>query len=180
MYTKIIMSAPIKKNNNNDASVAEHPKTEVRRVPRVITPLRYYGKDNFNRKQSEIPLSTKLNRKKITNEQKEQEIEQLLLYNKKQEDLYLQFQVYLQYLKTREALLDNIKKKTRGFRTFGEKCIESGYVKFEKPVDINAIKPVDINAISSGELLGGYKSRRPKTPQRPKTQRPKTRKSKRT
>ncbi len=74
--------------------------------------------------------------------------------NDKLEKLYLQYQVYLQYLKTRQAQRDYIKKIPQGIRTFEEKCIESGYVKFEKPVNINAI--------SSGEYLGGYKSYLPK------------------
>jgi hypothetical protein len=52
-------------------------------------------------------------------------------------------------------------KKTLKFPTVDEMCIEKGY-----------FKP---SSVTSGELLGGYKSRRPK-----KTQRPKPQKSKRT
>jgi hypothetical protein len=61
--------------------------------------------------------------------------------------------------------------------TVDEMCIEKGYL---KRLSAKSREKTSTPKVSSGELLGGYKSRRPKTPQRPKTQRPKSRKSKRT
>jgi hypothetical protein len=60
------------------------------------------------------------------------------------------------------------------FPSVDEMCIEKGYFK----PSVKSRKKT--SSVTSGELLGGYKSHRPKKTQRPKPKRPKPQKSKHT